>query len=106
MASRSPLETDLWKVELEFLPPDSPPSDWNPSKRGSTLPSLLPRPPRRLEANEGTERRLCLLPWDSTSDTALLFSPGELKPLLSSSLCSLKPLLGVTLARGMTRAAA
>lgn len=84
MASRSPLETDLWKVELELRPPESPPSDWKPSRRGSTLPSLLPRPPSRLEAKEGTDRRLCRLPWDSTSDTALLFSTGELN--LSSSL--------------------
>ena len=32
MASKSPLETDRWKVELECLPPESPPSDWKPSR--------------------------------------------------------------------------
>ena len=73
MASKSPLDTLLWKVELLFLPPESPPSLWNPSSRGSTLPSRLPRPPSSEEANEGTDLRLCLLPWDSTSDIALFF---------------------------------
>ena len=76
MASRSPLDTDLWKVEWECLVPcESPPSDWNPSSRGSTLPSLAPRPapPSSEEAKLGTERRRCLLPWDSTSDIARFF---------------------------------
>ena len=73
MASKSPLETDRWKVELECLPPESPPSDWKPSSSGSTLPSLLDLPPNKLEAKEGTDLLLCLLPWDSTSDMALLF---------------------------------
>ena len=73
MASKSPLDTLLWKVELLFLPPESPPSLWKPSSRGSTLPSLLPRPLSSEEANDGTDLLLCLLPWDSTSDTALFF---------------------------------
>ena len=73
MASKSPLDTLLWKVELLFLPPESPPSLWKPSSSGSTLPSRLPRPLSSEEANEGTDFLLCLLPWDSTSDIALFF---------------------------------
>ena len=69
--SRSPLETDLWNVELDCRPPDSAPSDWEPSRRGSTEPSRLDLPEGRSPAaKEGTDFLLCLLAREATSDVA------------------------------------
>ena len=68
------LKANLWKVELDCLPPESPPSDWNPSSRGSMLPSRLLRPLNKPEANEGTERRLWRDARDATSEIARFLS--------------------------------
>ena len=68
--SRSPLETDRWSV------PESPPSDNEPSSRGSTDPALgllrdLRDPPLSIwDAKDGTLFRRWRLPIELCSDTA------------------------------------